>query len=133
MATYNEGIRAFAAETDLSQARRIQLLPSGEAAYAGAGELGEGLSMYGVKAGDSVAVRLFGSGTEMATAAGPFALGERLFAAPDGKVQGLPAEAGEYLCVGKAVEAANADGDIVEIYPHPGLLGATETVPGSGA
>ncbi|UIJ36884.1 DUF2190 family protein [Desulfobaculum bizertense] len=128
MATYNEGIRAFPANTDLAQARRISLLASGKAGYAGADDSGEGYSIYGVKAEDSVAVRLYSSGTVEATAAGAFTVGAKVYAAAEGKVQALPAKAGSYVCIGKAIEAATADGDIVEIYPHPALLGQTETV-----
>jgi hypothetical protein len=51
------------------------------------------------------------------TAAGAFDAGDKLYAAADGKIQGLPAAAGTYLFVGYALGAASGDGSIVEWMP----------------
>lgn len=41
--------------------------------------------------------------------------GENVFAAAAGKVQDLPAGAGTYWCVGQALTASGADGDVIEV------------------
>lgn len=41
--------------------------------------------------------------------------GELVFAAAGGKVQDLPTGTGNYYCIGVAVTAAAADGDIIEV------------------
>lgn len=129
MASYNEGIRAFVAGTDLMKGRRVKVSTDGTAVYAAEGEVGDGVTMYAVKAGESLAVRLFGcSGTVELAAGGAFGVAAEVYAAPDGKVRALPAVPGDYVKVGKAIESATADGDIVEVFPHPGLMGTIETV-----
>lgn len=81
---------------------------------------------YGDEGGDT-GVRFLGDDSIEITAAGAFAAGADVFAADDGKVQALPAAAGTYRRVGKALEAATADNDIVEILPYND--GHTVTVP----
>lgn len=78
-----------------------------------------GVSQYGVADTENVAVRLINDGGSFeVTAAGAFALDAEVFAAADGKVQALPVDAGTYRKIGKALEAATADGEIVEILPY---------------
>jgi len=72
---------------------------------------------YGVE-GDDVAVRFLGDDSLEVTAAGAFDAGVDLFAADDGKVQALPVAAGTYRRVGKSLEDATADGDIIEFLPY---------------
>ena len=86
-----------------------------------------GITEYACASGDAVAIRLLNdSGSFEATTAGAFSEGDDVYAAADGKVQGLPAVAGDYRKIGKALEDATADGDIVEILPYN--YNATETV-----
>ena len=87
-----------------------------------------GISEYSVEAtGDLLAVRLLNdAGSFEATAAGVVDQGADVFAAADGKIQALPAAAGTYRKVGIALEAATADGDIIEILPYD--YNATATV-----
>jgi len=74
-----------------------------------------------------VTVCHLGDDTLEITAATAFAAGVDVFAAADGKVQVLPVAGGTYRRVGKSLEAATADGDIVEILPYND--GKTVTVP----
>ena len=43
--------------------------------------------------------------------------GERVFTAASGKVQDEPTDPGTYYCVGRAMTAASADGDEIEVEP----------------
>lgn len=69
--------------------------------------------------GDSAAVLLLGSANESRTmvASEAIAVGVRVFAAADGKISDLPAGAGDYFCVGVALEAAAADLDEIQVDP----------------
>lgn len=60
---------------------------------------------------------LCGGPIEM-TAAGSISAGADVYAAAAGKVQALPTASGTYRRVGKALKAATADGDIIEILPY---------------
>ncbi len=68
-------------------------------------------------------------GTHKVTAAGAISAGAKIYAAADGKVQALPVGAGTYREVGRALEAATADGDIIEA--HLKDSGETDVVSGS--
>ena len=69
--------------------------------------------------GDPVAVRLInGAGTFEMTAAGAIDADADVYAAADGKIQALPVDAADYRKVGKALEAATADGDIIEVLSY---------------
>ena len=110
-------------------ARRLVKLAGREAVHntAAAADEPVGISEYAVEQGGAMAVRLLSdAGTFEATAAGAFAAGDDVYAADNGKVQALPVAAGDYHKVGKALEEATADGDIVEILPYN--YNATETV-----
>lgn len=77
--------------------------------------------------GDLVTVRLInGPGTFEMIAAGAITADADVYAAADGKIQALPAGAGTYRRIGKALEAATADGDIIEVLPYD--FQATATV-----
>ena len=68
-------------------------------------------------AGDPVNVALFGSAgsTHLMVASEAITAGAKVYTAAAGKVQNEPAVAGTYYQVGKALEAATADGDVIEI------------------
>lgn len=112
--------RTFTAGAAVS-GKRLVKLSSGKVVHNTATATDDpiGVSHYGVADTESVAVRLINdNGTFEVTAAGAFAVDADVYAAADGKVQALPVGAGTYRRIGKAIEAAAADGDIVEILPY---------------
>jgi hypothetical protein len=70
-------------------------------------------------AGDSVAVQLLGSvkGTVKMVASEAIAQDAYVYTAAAGKVQDEPGVAGTYYIVGKAAQAAAADGSVFEVIP----------------
>jgi len=71
-------------------------------------------------AGDSAPVLLLGSANETRTmvVSGAVTAGARVFAAANGKVSALASTVdGTYFCVGKAVTAAAADLDEIQVDP----------------
>jgi len=108
-------------------AKRLVQLSSGEAIHNIATTTPIGVADYAAADGDNVAVRLLSeAGTLEVTASGVISLDADVFAAADGKVSALPTAAGEYTLVGIAMEAATADGDIIEILPKG--IGETSVV-----
>jgi hypothetical protein len=70
-------------------------------------------------AGTDVAVDLVNKpGTVAIEAAGSITAGADIFAADEGRIQALPATAGTYRKVGKALAAASGAGSIVEALIH---------------
>jgi hypothetical protein len=66
--------------------------------------------------GDLAAVHLLGKGpTKKMVASGAITAGATVFTDAGGKVQAEPAAAGTFYQVGRALNAASADGDIVEV------------------
>jgi len=89
-----------------------------------------GVSQAAAASGAVVALRdIKHGGTHKVTAAGAISAGAKIYAADDGKVQALPGSAGTYREVGRALEAATADGDIIEA--HLKDSGETDVVSGS--
>jgi hypothetical protein len=119
--------RTFTAGADVGNKRLVKL-SSGDVVPNTATSTDEpvGVADYAVASGDHVAVGLFGGKTMEIAAAGAISADAAVYAADDGKVQALPATAGTYARVGTAIEAATADGDIIEILPC--YIGETETV-----
>jgi hypothetical protein len=68
---------------------------------------------------DAMAVALFGASgrTLKVVASEPITAGVRVYTAANGKVQDLPEGAGTYYLLGRALQAAGADGDVIEIDP----------------
>ena len=68
---------------------------------------------------DPMNVVLFGSAgrTLKVVASEPISAGARVYTAASGKVQDLPASNGTYYRIGRALQAAAADGDVIEIDP----------------
>lgn len=113
------------------EAKRLVKLSSGEVVHNTATATDEpiGVSEYGVADGGQVSVRLINdAGTFEATAVDAIASGAAVYAAADGKVSALSAVNGTYRRIGTALEAATADGDIIEILPYN--YHATATVSG---
>jgi hypothetical protein len=110
-------------------AKRLLQFSTGEAIHnvAAATQIPIGVSEYAADDGDMVAIRtLSEDGTLEMTAAGVIALDADVYAAAAGKVQALPTDGGTYMKVGIAIEAATADGDIIEVLPYG--FGTTEKV-----
>ncbi|NIM61645.1 MAG: DUF2190 family protein [Acidobacteria bacterium] len=88
-----------------------------EVEYAGAGEQHIGHTERDAASGAEVAIRLRNAeGTRKATAAGAFSIGATIYGAASGKVD----DAISGTAFGLALEAATADGDIVEIIDDVG-------------
>ena len=102
-------------------AKRLVKLSSSEVIHNTASDTDNpiGTSDYAVADGDNVAVRLLSeAGSLEMTAAGAIAADADVYTAADGKIQELPASADEYKKIGIALEAATADGDIIEVLPY---------------
>lgn len=57
-------------------------------------------------------------GTQELEASGAISADADVFAAADGKIQALPASAGDYRKIGKALKAASGNGSIIEVLPY---------------
>jgi hypothetical protein len=55
--------------------------------------------------------------TRKAVASEAITAGDRIFTAAAGKVSDLSAVAGTYYCIGRALQAAAVDGDVIEFEP----------------
>ena len=68
---------------------------------------------------DLVNVSLFGSGqsTQKMIASAAITAGDLVVSAASGKIRTLPGGAGTYYIIGRALNAASADGDVVEVTP----------------
>lgn len=110
------GIKSFTATTALLAFRRVKLTAgSGSAVeYAGAGEAYIGITVADAAIGTAVGVALKTSArTFKAVAAEALAVGASLYGAANGKVQDTVAGSIQAT----ALEAATADGDVIEILP----------------
>jgi hypothetical protein len=92
------------------------VLSAGVLAAAGSTDVALGTMEYRALAGDEQGtVRLrTAAGTQLMVASGAITAGNPVYAAANGKVAG----AGTVFC-GTALEAATADGDIIEVLPGP--------------
>lgn len=115
------GPKAFVAGEALEAYRRVKLNSSGRVVYADAGEEFIGFTTNKVASGELVSVALRSAArTYKAVAAEAFALGATLYGANDGKVQDTASGSAQAI----ALEAATADGDVVEIWAGNGAAGA---------
>lgn len=96
-----------------------------------------GVAEVAAASGDVVAVALLSAdGTMEMTAGGVISYGADVYAAAAGKVTALPTAGGRYRKVGIALEAATADGDIIQVLPlgtADQFTDVTETITASGA
>ena len=127
---YVEGAKTFTAGEALIANRRVKLKNGStatpiEVVYADAGEIGIGFTCANAKSGESVAVMpATKTGTFYAEAAGTFAAEANLYGAADGKVDDAASGSVQF----KALEAATAAGDIVEIILYPVISTTAGTV-----
>jgi hypothetical protein len=78
-----------------------------------------GVTEYPMEAGGLVMVRLLADpGFFELEASGAITDGADVFAAADGKVSALPAGAGDYRRIGKALEPAGSGGDVIKVLPY---------------
>lgn len=127
----NNGIKAFTVGTGGVTAHSLVKMSSGKAVLNTATATDDpiGVALYKESADGVVAVRLINCpGTVEMIASGAISAGADVYAAADGEIQALPEAAATYRKVGLAVEAATADGDIIEVLPYD--FNATTTVSG---
>lgn len=115
MSQYNNGVKAFEADGTFSQFARVKLDADGKVTEAGLADKEIGTAMEeAFAAGDIVSVRLrTHSGTHKMIAIEAIAAGATVYTETDGKVQDT-AQATAFQ-VGTALEAATADGDVIEV------------------
>lgn len=108
--------KSFIAGAAIAKHLRVKL-SSGKLAVAGLADNDIGTIDYAVFAdGEDAAVNLRSlQGTEIVIAGGEITLGAKVYTAADGKVSATGA--GTSYLRGIALEAAAADGDIIEIMP----------------
>lgn len=89
-------------------------------AISGAGDRPLGVTTNeAAAAADRVPVAPFAlSGTKLLTASEAIAVGDTIYTAASGKVQNEPGAAGTYYRIGRALSAAAADGDLIEVESH---------------
>src|ERR1700742_4406776 len=111
--------RSFASTAALNRYRRVTMT-AGVLAYAGANEVGLGVLEVTTTTDDEVgAVRLpTAEGTQKMVASGAITALTNVYAAASGKI----ASSGS-VKVGVALEAAGADGDVIEVLPIVDLGG----------
>jgi len=98
--------------------KRLVQLSSGEVIHNIATTDPIGVADYAAADGDEVAIRLLSeAGTLEMTASGIIALDADVYATAAGKVSALSTDGGTYQKIGICMEAATADGDIIEILP----------------
>jgi hypothetical protein len=115
MSQYNDGpVKTLRAAGTIPQYARIKLDTNGDWALAGAGAGGkaDAIALHAAVVGDMLAGRLLNvGGTVKVIASEALTLGELIYGAANGKVDDLTTNCLE----GKALEAAGADGDIIEM------------------
>lgn len=116
MAEMNDnGIKTFVADEAVSQFARVKLDADGKVTNAGLTDRELGTATHeAFAAGDVIGVKLrSGSGTHKMIAIEALAVGATVYTEASGKIQDTAASTA-YL-VGTALNAAGADGDIVEV------------------
>ena len=117
--------KAFTAAGTIKQYARVTLGSGGTITEAGLAVKDIGTAMEPAVSGETIAVKLrSGSGTHKMIAIEALAIGATLYTEADGKVQDTAASTSFQL--GTALEAATADGDIIEVlYNQHGDTAAT--------
>jgi hypothetical protein len=116
MSQYNTGLKAFIASEAITRFYAVKLASASgtEIAVAGSNEANIGFADDTVASGEYVTVKLKSQGqTFKAMAGGGFAAGAALYNMASGKVDDTSGGTQRYV----ALEAATADGDIIEVLP----------------
>lgn len=122
MSQENLGSKSFVAGTDLEAYRRVKL-SSGNVVYADAGEEFIGVTARKALSGEFVAINLrSASRTYKMVANGAITAGVTIYGALGGKVSASASGVAQ----GTALEAATADGDIIECFQNNGVAGAID-------
>lgn len=117
------GFKTFTAGSALEAFRRVKLDGSLNVVYAGAGEEFIGITQDKVASGDPVTVALRSAArTYKAVAAAAVTAGAVIYGAANGKVD----DAASGTAQGTALEAATADGDVIEILSNNGAAGSID-------
>lgn len=118
MSQYNEGIKSFKAGGAVNKYRRVKLDSNGDVVHAGVDEVGIGTvedfdnASNAAASGDHVSVRLWGApGTRKIVAEAAVTARMKLYCGAAGKFDDDQADGPALLL---ALEAATADGDIIE-------------------
>lgn len=122
MSQENLGSKSFVAGEDLEAYRRVKL-SSGNVVYADAGEEFIGVTSHKAVSTEQVTVNLrSASRTYKMVASGAITAGNTIYGANDGKVQASASGVAQ----GVALEAATADGDVIECFQNNGVAGAID-------
>lgn len=122
---YDSGCKSFTADAAIAQFARVVFEADGKVVTAGLTEVGIGIAQTAaLAAGDSISVKLFGSsqGTFKMIAVEALAVAATLYTEAAGKVQDTAASTSFPFAM--ALEAATADGDIIEcvLLPYRGAV-----------
>ncbi len=126
MSQFNDdGYKTFECDEAIAQYARVKLDSDGKITTAGLTDKGIGvLRDESFAAGEKKAVKLNSApGTMKMIASEAIAAGAEVYSEASGKVQDT-AQATAYL-VGVALEAATADGDVIEVMPQIGDTAAS--------
>ena len=116
MSQYNTGFKAFIAYEDIDRHLAVKLTSStGDyVSVAGSNEASIGFADETVASGEYVTVKLKNmGGTFKATASAAVTAGAALYNQASGKVSSVSGGTQRYV----ALEAADADGDVIEVLP----------------
>lgn len=111
---YDSGTKTFVADAAIAQFARVVFESDGRIVTAGLTEVGIGVAQTpAFAAGDAIAVKLYNSGgTFKMRASEALAVGATLYTESDGEVQDTAQATA--VPFAQALEAATADGDIIE-------------------
>ena len=122
MSQENLGSKSFVAGEDLEAYRRVKF-SSGNVVYADAGEEFIGVTSHKALNTEQVTVNLrSASRTYKMVASGAITAGNTIYGAIDGKVS----TSASGVAQGVALEAATADGDVIECFQNNGVAGAID-------
>jgi len=130
---WNTGSKAFTTSAAVLAKRLVKYASTGLVAHNTAADADApiGVTEYSVASGDIASVKLLNDGgTFEVTAAGVIALNADVYPAADGKISATVVPGKR---IGKAIEAATADGDIIEILPIKGGADAVQTATAAAA